>query len=361
MQKRKILVVLLSVIILITTGFILWEKDIIRLPFSRPTPTPASTPTPAPKEISLSLVKEYNTGLNGFGWQVSSENFIYFTHLAGGGIQLAVLDISDIFNPKKVYDSTAKAFMFPSNEIEAMYLKDNYLYISGSTVTDEVEIDVYDISDPSKPKFVWFQDGFINQITSFDNYLFLLGSKFLIFDISNPAKPILLSTRETNDIGTDAMCVSGGYVYTADKFKGFKVIDVSDKRKPTILGETWGYANDLLCFNNLVYGITNSSFDAEKDVFYVRDFSDLKDVKNLRVLEKEQLRDFYQIEENLFVTYKGGILVFDISNPADPVLKKDIPGDFGLISGQGKYLYSIIDNPSNLRQSLLKIYEIKYE
>jgi len=54
-------------------------------------------------------------------------------------------------------------------------------------------------------------------------------------------------------------------------------------------------------------------------------------------------------------------LIFDISNPADPILMKDITGDFGLISGQEKYFYSLISDPSNPRNSILKIYEIKYE
>ena len=357
MQKRKVLAIILAAIILLTAGFILWGKNIIRLPFSRPTPTP----TPVSKEINLSLVKEYNTGLESFGKQVSSENYVYVTHLANGGIQLAILDVSDISNPKKIYDSRGKDFMFPSKEVEAMHLKDNYLYISGSTVTDEVEMDAYNVSDSSNPKFVWFQDDLVEQITSTHNHLFLLGSKFWIFDISNPIKPSLLSTRETSDIGTGAMCVSGDYVYTADKFKGFKAIDVSDKKKPVIVAEDYGYADDLLCFGNLVYGITNSSFDVERDVFYIRDFSDLKDVKRLKVLEKEQLRDFYQIGNNLFITYKKGVLIFNISNPANSVLEKDIPGDFGLVSGQGKYLYSIASDSSNPRNSILKIYEIKYE
>ncbi len=354
MQKRKVLAIILAAIVLLTAGFILWEKDIIRLPFSRSAPTP----TPASKEISLSLVKEYNTDLEAFGKQVSSGSHIYLTYLGNYGINLAVFGVADVLNPKKIFTSDNKLSV-PSKEVEAMYLKDSYLYLSGSTVTDETWMAAYDISDPSKPKFTWFQDGLVERIVSADNYLFLLGSKFWVFDISNPAKPILLSTRETNDIGTDAMCVSGSYAYLGGMFRGISIMNVSDKKNPVLVGKDSGATEDLFCIGNIIYQMSSSSFASSKNRVIVLDASDPINLKLLKVFEKEELQNFYQIGSNFFVTYKGGVLVFDISNPANPVLKKDIPGEFGLISGQGKYLYSIIGDPSSPRNSILKIYEIK--
>ena len=338
--------------------YYVYLKDILQ-----PVPSPTPISTPKQKEISLSLVKEYDTNLRLAGLYsklVSFKNHIYFIYLGEFGLELAVFDLSDVFNPQKI--NSGNELSIPNKEIAAMYFKDNYLYLSGSEAVDEIWMGAYDLLDPSKPTFAWFvKDELIEQIAVSDKYAFLLGSKFMTYDISDPEKPILLSSLETSNIGTDAMCISGNYVYLGGMFKGISVMDVSNKEKPVLVGKDEGATEDLFCVGNIIYQMSSSSLKSSKDRFIVLDATDPIDIKLLKYFGKEELQDFYQIGNNLFITYEGGILIFDISNPADPILMKDITGDFGLISGQEKYFYSLISDPSNPRNSILKIYEIKYE
>jgi hypothetical protein len=345
--------------------YYVYLKDILQ-----PLPSPTPIFTPKRKKITLELINQYSlvtpgvqVGVSSGVYirdfrvqkQASSGNYIYLA--MDNGI-LEIIDVSDPNNPKIV--TLLPQFLF-LKETDAIFIKDNYLYVSGTDIDDEAWMKVLNISDPTDLNGVWHQEEFIKQIAISDNYLFLLGSKFMIYDISDPEKPVLLFTRETNDIGTEAMCVSGNYVYLGGMFKGISVMDVSNKGKPVLVGKYEGATENLLCIGNIIYQMGGSSMKSSKDRFIVLDATNPLDIKMLKSFQKEELEDFYQIDNNLFITYKGGILIFDISNPADPSLLKDVLGDFGLISGQGKYLYSIIDNPSNFRQSLLKIYEIKYE
>lgn len=352
MQRQKTLIIILIVVgIVAVLGFVLWQKSIIKLPTFTPTPTPIIAPVE--KEITLSLVKEYNIDL-GVWKQTSSGNYIYLA--MDNGI-LGIIDVSDPKNPKTVSFLPQTGFVM---ETYAIVYKNNYLYVSGMDIGDEVGMDIFDVSDPANPRGVWYQKGLIEQIGISDNYLFLLGSKFWIFDISNPEKPSLIGDFK-DYLSYEGMYISGNRAYLSDGNEGLLVLDISGKKKPTIIGKYRKWGEDILVFDTIVYEMTNSSFSDKKDQLAILDTTDPKNITLLKTFEREQLAELYPIGKNLFVTYKKGILVFDISNPADPILQKDIPGDFGLISGQGKYLYSIIDNPSNFRQSLLKIYEIKYE
>ncbi|MBK7496531.1 MAG: hypothetical protein IPI28_14485 [Candidatus Omnitrophica bacterium] len=64
------------------------------------------------------------------------------------------------------------------------------------------------------------------------------GQGLLVYDISNPSNPTLLSSFDT-DGKVRAVTVRNGFAFISDGFTGVKVVDVQDPVHPSF----WGYYN----------------------------------------------------------------------------------------------------------------------
>ncbi len=65
------------------------------------------------------------------------------------------------------------------------------------------------------------------------------GQDFVVLDISNPATPSELGRLITNGFVEDII-LSGGYAYVADGSNGLVIVDVSNKKAPSLAGSSDG-------------------------------------------------------------------------------------------------------------------------
>ncbi len=175
-----------------------------------------------------------------------------------------IVDISDPAHP--VHLSSVLA-----GEAQSVMVDGTTMYVGAWM---EREIRIFDIADPAAPRplsrceldgfgdGLWVRDGLcyaatghhagrLNNRRKFVNYDFVTeemlregyggGHGLEIFDVSDPAHPVLLSRIKTPPLfmsGYDLwdVTVSGAYAYLADTFNGVFIIRVADPRHPVFIG-----------------------------------------------------------------------------------------------------------------------------
>lgn len=176
---------------------------------------------------------------------------------------------------------------------------------------------VYEISDPSEPKFVATQEGFpvgggIKRIVLNGSRAYLASVGLRIVDVSDPAQPVTMGYIDngnggTNGLATD-LAVSGNYVYLANGADGLRVYDVSNPYFPTNVGH-WPNTPD-------VFGSFPQSIAVVGQHAYLANFGD-------------------------------GLRVFDISDPRTPVSVREFPEPRARrVTIEGERLYLLADTVS---------------
>ncbi len=142
---------------------------------------------------------------------------------------------------------------------------------------------IYDISTPADPVLIgtYNTSGNAQDVKAKDNLAYIADQHagLVIVDVSIPASPFLIGGVDTNGRAT-AVALSGDFAYLADYNDGFKAIDISDPANPQITDEKEDGAS------NRILGVTLSADGM-----------------------------------TAYVTDRTTILVYDLSNPAIPVLK----------------------------------------
>lgn len=167
----------------------------------------------------------------------------------------------------------------------------DYMY----AVTDTT-LKTIDISDPAHPKAMPFKDqklGFeIETIFSYDNKLFI-GSRtgMYIYDITRPGFPQYLSMTE-HLRSCDPVVAAGGYAY----------VTLNSENRACWRGE------DML----LVYDITDPRTPTEL-------YSD-------RSIYSPRGLGIDEAAARLFVCCRGGMKIYDISDPQQPIWVDDLSG-----------------------------------
>lgn len=143
------------------------------------------------------------------------------------------------------------------------------------------------------------------------------GDGLRILDVSNPAKPVLVSTLPGAAGQTFEAEVVDGYAYVADALKGLKVIDVRNPAQPVEVGQ--------------VSAAVSIAVRVVGSRAYMTDFAGKKliivDISNPAspvVLSESALpgdgRATYVVGNRAYVASGwGGVAVFDVSNAAAPV------------------------------------------
>lgn len=114
---------------------------------------------------------------------------------------------------------------------------------------------IVDVGDPENPALLgtWLPpDGLAVRAVHVDGFMaYLVGTGFWILDISNPASPQLLGSR---DEGAYRLCAANDFVYVAGEY-GMRVYDISDPANPVLTGRyTTPYrSEDVACVPPYVY------------------------------------------------------------------------------------------------------------
>jgi hypothetical protein len=232
---------------------------------------------------------------------------------------------------------------------------------------------MFDVSNPEAPKRVGAHT-FVEQIWG----LRVIGSRvyaatghsgLAILDVSNPAAPVPVSQFKTPGQAKN-VDVAGNIALVANHMSGVDVIDISDSGRPTLVGSAYldGYARDVATFGSMAVAVDNPSgvyvFDTAKrdplePVTAVQtatgpqqvEISDIQG-KKLAVLAGSEPYDplstlRLQAGEQ---PRPGSVQVFDVSNPAAPVLAGRYPtsGSGRRLAVKGPLVF-VADGPDGLR------------
>ena len=243
-----------------------------------------------------------------------------YAYVAAGSYGLRILDISDPARPRQVgtYDTQSYA--------KSVAVAGNYAYVAANSFGAGEGLHVVDIRNPARPIRAGFTlegHGPYGSVTLVGGIVYIPNEEgLLIFDVSNPATPKMISSLRTltsNDqnIAVD-VAVSGNVAYVATEQQGVYLVDVSNPSAPAAIGQfQWP--------NAVARGLVISQGKA-----YVADTGALTvlDISNPRApvwLASYPTSGFAQrlalTGDQVFLANGGaGLSVIDVSTPASPVL-----------------------------------------
>ena len=267
-------------------------------------------------------------GLNYMSSVSVKDNFLFVTtsgtnascsQVAGSaiGCELQVYDISNPANPiyRAGRDNNGAANGNTTGSYNNSLVVGDYLFLSSGRYTaDCVEISgaahgcalkVYDISSSTNPTFVAGREnnGTLYSLVNIGNYLLATKSgsgitSILVFDISNPANPVLVSEEDitASGYGKGVLAVVDDYLY----------VGVNE-------------SNSNYCYNQT----------CSIDIYDVSDLPNITFVGNHDDTGYMHTRDAVQYQNYLFVAGVSGVdcggagercdmAVFEVTNPANP-------------------------------------------
>ena len=172
-------------------------------------------------------------------------NFLIENYNGTGTLPVRVINISDPANPVFKWQFTSG----DGGWIHAMHIRGNRMFTSEYTGS---RVEIYDISnlDAQPPALLGFvQSNSTNHSswTSEDgNYLYSCRETFdgdlRVYDIHNPAQPLLVKTVKAGDLGLNAVTphnpvVMGNRLYISWYQAGLQVFDISNPANPVRIGQ----------------------------------------------------------------------------------------------------------------------------
>ncbi|MEW6050782.1 MAG: hypothetical protein AB1644_06935 [Candidatus Zixiibacteriota bacterium] len=255
---------------------------------------------------AMSIVGQWSTGGEPVAVAVSGNH----AYLANGHYGLSVLDITNPAEPDTVgkYSVTGTA-----NDIEVV---GSMVYVA-----DYLSLYAFDVSNPAAPTATWANstDGDPMRLAVSGNYLYsatLYGGLY-VYDISVPQIPVrvgrLNTLGETYDIA-----VQGSTAYVADYTNGLLILDITYPESPAILGRYIVPQDDWV---NRVTVSGHHAFVADYNAgLIVLDVSIPDHPALVTSLPLYNVNDLMVSGDLLYVAQFQNLQVFDISNPASPVL-----------------------------------------
>ncbi len=199
---------------------------------------------------------------------------------------IKIFDVSNPALPKLILEKDLP------DESEAVFVDRNYLFVAKANWTKKDgkakkgDLQIFDISDPKNPNLVFTHFpsvGYAESVFVKDNLLFLAVDKagFLIFDISNPQKPVLLSNFKTSG-SVESIFVFEKYAFLASGKSGLKIIDVSQPENPKLIStlSISGFCERIFVSKNYIYlavketpSLANINTKKQKGYLYIIKFS----------------------------------------------------------------------------------------
>ncbi|GEM_PF-3192928 len=201
-----------------------------------------------------------------------------------------------------------------------MILTDSLLITSG---------EIIDISDPSTPVPIsTYSECFGLGLALWGNSLYRVKGISLInvFDIANIEEPMYVDSHEFPG-NTYDMHIRDNLAYVSLLFQGLVILDISDIHNPVVIGEyedVYDYKcidvqDDILCNGYEVVDIGDPAAPSVLAALNLGSFPEVLDVRlkdNLTFVARESWEE-------------EGILVFDLSDPRNPVLLSSYQTKFG--------------------------------
>ena len=173
--------------------------------------------------LNMGLVGMWNYG---YPFAIHTTNdYLYLG--SGGGV--IIYDISDTTNPEKIGNIS-----FPGGYVRGIYVLDTLMFVGDQ----EKGLRIANVSDPSNPFEVgnyearWVHGVFARNQLAYTTEFNGDSSELVIYDVSDPQSPNILSKDTLPGLSTGEVLVKDGYTYVANVRGGLRIIDVSDSTNP---------------------------------------------------------------------------------------------------------------------------------
>lgn len=230
---------------------------------------------------------------------------------------------------------------------------------------------VYSIQqNPDQPVWVgmYGTDGAMQHagITAAGATLYVALAGFQIYDLSNPASPVLRGAAISPGFVKQTER-AGNLLYVADLFNGWQIVDVTDPTRPRLVSWDPFYASDVQVAGNRaylggtalrVYDVTNpasptllgsypvvngaTDLEVSGSTAYINNFfgvtildvsnpANIRPLSEIRQADETDTVDALAVEGALaYVLTRSSFKIYDVTNPASPALRGSLPlANFG--------------------------------
>lgn len=277
---------------------------------------------------TINLEGQLTSGNNGTDiWEYIDGNTGNVYAIVGGN-GMSVVDVTDPTNPTQVAHLTS----VPGFDVKVW---DHYVYcVTGGSGTASI----VDIFDPSNPQEVGTFPSSHNLFIDENGYMYASFPNLTIYDLNpDPTNPTFLTSVGSE--GHDAT-VRGDLLIDCHGFAGTNLYDITDPANPILLSTisdptiTYHHQGDISSDGNYLYINDELSNNPDPDISVwdisdranpvrVSDFSDSATAHNLYVIGDYAYSSYYT----------AGFRVFDISDPSQLVLADEY--DTNPASGEG--------------------------
>ena len=163
-----------------------------------------------------------------------------YAYLSVYGVGLRVVDVSSKSSPQ-VVKTLSSGTKYPWRST----ISGNYLYVTSGNPYGGVSsrLDIFDITDPAAPvlkgTYTGGSQGF-SGVAVRGTYAYVTSyySGASVIDVSNPASPTLVSS--ISGINANDIRISGSYAYVSTRYEGFRIYDISTPTTMTLVGTGTG-------------------------------------------------------------------------------------------------------------------------
>jgi hypothetical protein len=280
-------------------------------------------------------------------------NYAYTT---GSGVLLTIYDVS---NMRRLYQLPA-----PSTDMFGyqVVLAGNYAYVlTAYKGRPGGAIKVVDVSNPSSPRVVGEYTGgsFDGLIVNGNIGYVSRGSQLHVLNLSNPATPQLIRTVTLSaSLGGDGGTVVGNRLYLCESTAGLSVWDISQPDNPQRLGiiGNIGVARAVHVSGNYAFVAAGRWLGGIQGGLRVIDVSDPANMSMVNFVPEgnNPTAPLVRVDNYLYMPIFDPAqysIVFDISNPASPQFAGSLDGQLGGADSSSNHAVSF-------RRSKLYLYDI---
>lgn len=272
----------------------------------------------------LTLVSSYDSWGQARG-TFKEGNIIYVAN-GTSGLQVLQVSINGTLSQIGSYDTVSSA--------RSLIKINNYVYMA----CREEGLLVFDVSTPANPQLIYtYNTDYRSTFLTLEGTVLYLSDRnsLLIFDVSDPQLPLLLSELIA-PTEFEHIVVSEGYAYIAGYYSGFIIVDVSDSFNPEIIKQQYVGSKALWAIEKIGDYVFTGGEGSGLIVFDVQDpYNPIqKGVLPLPSVADPKPADQppFHMKANgsyLFVADGySGIQIVNISNPLSPFIATsfDTPG-----------------------------------
>lgn len=247
-------------------------------------------------------------------WVTVQGRYAYATDRTGK--KFYIIDVSNPSSPTIVNGTGTTT----ADEAQRVFVAGNYAYVA-TVITDRFQI--FDISNPTTVPAALSTTAVsgISDIYVHGKYAYILASSnFLIYDISNPRIPTLLSTTSTGTSPNSLfLAVQGRYAYEVNyTTNNFKIIDISSVVFPSVVATIstgdGSNPNDIAVQGRYAYVVYNST-----NLLQVFDISNPSSVQTLGSIATQTGPVGVSVQgryASITSTGNNKLEVVDVSNPS---------------------------------------------